>query len=281
MKTTAVVVICAAVFGALLARRARFFSLPPAAIEVVRTSQGAVDLPIRYHDGSLLGAFWLVDVEKAAAVLPKSLEPLVLPGLGAVAGLFLFEYRNTSIGPYGELGLAVQAVRKGSGAGPIGYIIDMIANVLHLYELQWFFEHENSGLYVVTLPVTTSGAKAAGREIWGYNKYLAKVQSDFTDANKASFSLMGELDLTLEQGLALPAPGLPFLTYTEHKGRLVRTKVLVGHTARWGGAVKLSVASGPTADKLRALGIEGGSAPHAVFRTDTLQADLPLGKELL
>ena len=78
--------------------------------------------------------------------------------------------------------------------------------------------------------------------------------------------------------LALPAPGLPFLTYTELKGQLVRTQVLVGHTARWGGAVTLKVKSGKTADKLKDLGITSGSAPHAVFRTDSLQADLPRGK---
>lgn len=265
----------------LLSRRALFFASAPAP-ERVKTSKGHVELPIRYHDGSLIGAFWLVSPEKAAGLLPDSLEPLVLPGLGAVAGLFLFEYRNTSIGKYGELGLTIQAVRKHSGAGVLGYLWDMIANVLHFHEMLSLFEQDDSGLYVVTLPVTTAGAKAAGREIWGYNKYLASTKSDFTDAKRASFELGGELALTLEQGaMALPAPGLPFLTYTELGGQLMRTQVLVGHTARWGGAVTLKVKSGPTADKLKALGIASGSAPHAVFRTDTLQADLPRGKPIL
>ena len=62
----------------------------------------------------------------------------------------------------------------------------------------------------------------------------------------------------------------------------MRTKVLVGHTARWGGTANLEVTGqGPTADALESLGIARGVAPHAVFRTDTLQADLPRGKELL
>jgi len=272
--------------GALLVRRQSFFARPPATIEQVQTSKGAVDLPIRYHNGSLIGAFWLVEPSKAAALLPASLEPLVVPGLGTPAGLFLFEYRNTTIGSYGELGLTVQAVRAGVGAGTslsslFCYLLDMVANVLHFNEaLSLFGEHETSGLYVVTLPVTTEGAMAAGREIWGYNKYLAKTTSDFTDPSAASFALAGELELKLTQGLTLPAPGLPFLTFTERGGSLVRTRVLVGHSARWGGTVELSLAKGPTADKLKALGIASGSSPHAVFRTDTLQADLPRGKEL-
>ena len=190
-------------------------------------------------------------------------------------------YRNTSIGAYGELGLAVQAVRKGSGAGVLGYLWDMVGNVLHFHEMLSLFSQEDSGLYVVTLPVTTEGAKAAGREIWGYNKYIAETVSDFTDPKKASFELRGELEFALEQGsFALPSPGIPFLTYTEGpKGRLVRTRVLVGNTVRWGGTADLRVSlggNGETAKGLQALGM----APHAVFRTDTLLADLPLGQEL-
>jgi len=191
--------------GALLVRRQSFFARPPATIEQVQTSKGAVDLPIRYYNGSLIGAFWLVEPSKAAALLPASLEPLVVPGLGTPAGLFLFEYRNTTIGSYGELGLTVQAVRAGVGAGTslsslFCYLLDMVANVLHFNEaLSLFGEHETSGLYVVTLPVTTEGAMAAGREIWGYNKYLAKTTSDFTDPSAASFALAGELELKLTQ----------------------------------------------------------------------------------
>jgi len=278
--TFEIVLVFGVLAGVLLTRPSRLFAYPPTATETVKTSKGAVELPIRYYDGSLVGAFWLVEPAKAAALLPDSLEPLVLPGLGAVAGLFAFEYRNTTIGSYGELGLAVQAVRKGSGASVMGYLWDLAANVLHADEMLHGFEQLDSGLYVVTLPVTTAGARAAGREIWGYNKYQAKTTSDFTDPQKASFELKGELDLTLEQGFTLPTPGIPFLTYTERKGQLIRTKVRVGYVAQWGGSLHLRIASGPTANKLKALGITTGSAPQAVFRTDSLRADLPLGVPL-
>jgi len=175
----------------------------------------------------------------------------------------------------------VQAVRKGSGASVLGYLWDMVANVLHFHELLSIFEHVNSGLYVVTLPVTTTHAEAAGREIWGFNKYLAETTSDFTDSRRATFELKGELEVKLQQSLiTVPAPGLPFLTFTELNGRLVRTKVLVGHTARWGGVMQMRVVTGQTADKLKSLGIKTGSSPHAYFRTDTLQANLPRGREL-
>ena len=83
---SAVVAAAAAVTSALLARRARFFAqAPPQRNETFATSAGPVELPVRYSDGSLMGAFWLVEETKAAALLPDNLEPLLLPGRNAAA----------------------------------------------------------------------------------------------------------------------------------------------------------------------------------------------------
>ena len=123
---SAVVAAAAAVTSALLARRARFFAqAPPQRNETFATSAGPVELPVRYHDGSLMGAFWLVEETRAAELLPDNLEPLLLPGRNAAAGLFMMDYRNSTLGPYGEVGIGIQAVRKGTGATLIGYLWDI------------------------------------------------------------------------------------------------------------------------------------------------------------
>ena len=62
--------------------------------------------------------------------------------------LYCIEYRKTDIGSYNEVGLTVLAMAPGD---PIA------AN------------------YVVNLPVTTAVANRAGREIWGYNKFVAAI----------------------------------------------------------------------------------------------------------
>ena len=80
---SAVVAAAAAVTSALLARRARFFAQAPRRNETFATTAGPVELPVRYHDGSLMGGFWLVEETKAAALLPDNLEPLLLPGRNA------------------------------------------------------------------------------------------------------------------------------------------------------------------------------------------------------
>ena len=66
----------------------------------------------------------------------------------AVVVVYCIEYRITDIGPYNEVGLTVLA---GAPGDPIP------AN------------------YVVDLPVTTAVANRAGREIWGYNKFVAAI----------------------------------------------------------------------------------------------------------
>ena len=96
---SAVVAAAAAVTSALLARRARSFAQAPQRNETFSTSAGPVELPVRYSDGSLMGAFWLVEETKAAALLPDNLEPLLLPGRNAAAGLFMMDYRNSTLGP--------------------------------------------------------------------------------------------------------------------------------------------------------------------------------------
>ena len=145
---SAVVAAAAALTSTLLARRAKIFAqAPPQRNETFATSAGPVELPVRYHDGSLMGAFWLVEETRAAELLPDNLEPLLLPGRNAAAGLFMMDYRNSTLGPYGEVGIGIQAIRKGTGATLIGYLWDMVANMFHVDEMLSLFEQDDSGMH--------------------------------------------------------------------------------------------------------------------------------------
>ena len=53
---------------------------------------------------------------------------------------------------------------------------DVFAHLYHLPGLLDVFHAERTGLHVVTLPVTTEAAKAAGKDIWGFNKYAPSPQ---------------------------------------------------------------------------------------------------------
>src|SRR5690349_14781366 len=106
-------------------------------------------VPIRYSNARLLIATFLTDLERAGAVLQGTgLFPVPQEDGKAIVGYSCFEYRVTDIGPYNEVALYIVAVKPG----------DMVP-----------------AIYITDLPVTTAFADRAGREIWGYNKYLTAI----------------------------------------------------------------------------------------------------------
>src|SRR5262249_3999010 len=106
-------------------------------------------LPIRYFDVQCLVAAFLTDLDRAAELL-KDTGLLAVPQEDgkAIVLLYCIEYRISDIGPYNEVGLTVLSTAPGD---PI------------------------PAVYVVDLPVTTAVATRAGREIWGYNKFVAAI----------------------------------------------------------------------------------------------------------
>lgn len=233
------------------------------------TSEGGCDLPILYRDGSLLGMFYRVDPALAREVLPDSrVEPFVIFGK-AIVLVASFEYRATSIGPYGEFGIGVVCKKSGSSPSVIKYAMDMIGA-------------KDTGIMVVNLPVTDAGAKAAGIDIWGYPKYVTRITTKFHKAG-VEIGLDGELRITSTQpqSRGLKTKGMPFVTFTTHpSGRLVRTVITFDSDVRWGGAGKTRLkvtGDGPSARTARALGLDQ-RAPSFMFRTDRLRAVLPEGE---
>jgi hypothetical protein len=232
------------------------------------TTEGPVVLPIRYRDASLFGVFFAADLDACRALVgPRSIEPWPLLGRAVVA-LFAWEYRDSSVGAYNEVGLGIQARRRGSTPSLLRLARDMTAD-------------DDQGIWVVNLPVTTQAAFTAGVELWGYPKYVTPIATRF-DEGGARVRLGDELSLSLGRLHGPSLPGLPVVTYTAQRGRLLRTVIDVDHRSRWGtgaGAHLELLGDGPTASSLRALGL-AGKKPLASFRTDTFRARLPAGVDV-
>ena len=134
-----------------------FFEVPRKAVE---TSDGSVELPILYYDVSIIQAFFWCDLDCVAAKLRGTdLAPVRLVTGKALAGIFFFEYRDTTISSYNECGLAVM-VRPETASKPLFPTMD-------------FFRKPDArtfGFYVLDLPVTTESACVAGREFVGISE---------------------------------------------------------------------------------------------------------------
>jgi hypothetical protein len=223
---------------------------------VRRVSAGELSLPIEYHDGSMLTVVTFVPAAAVQALLPtRRLRPLSVRGKAALL-LTAFEYRATSIGPYNELSVAF-LVRP--DAGPLAA----------------------TGAWVHRLPVTTEIALAAGKELWGYPKWVTPITWEHR-ADTLRAGLPGQLAITV-RARRWPAPWLPMPlgTYTIHEGRLVFTPLRVnGHLrlAR-GGAARVEVTGdGEVARALCAVGADRTPPAFALW-CDDLSATLPLGRD--
>jgi Acetoacetate decarboxylase (ADC) len=218
-------------------------------------------LPIRYFDVQCLVATYLTEPEQASSLLKGAGLRAVLQEDGkAVVDLYCIEYRKTDIGPYNEVGLTVLAEAPGD---PI------------------------PASYVVNLPVTTRVANRAGREIWGYNKFVAAI--DVASNGKKFSAVLRDEDSELicsldgERGDSVPEPASDILTFTMHRGRLMKTVIRVLTPSRVSSGHRFSFKVGtskhPMTSNLRALALDR-ACPALIRYSDPFQALLFPGQAL-
>ena len=243
------------------------------------TSQGDVELPIFYDDSTAVLAFFKCDRDRAAALLPaERFLPTLTWYSSALVGLALFEYRSTSIGPYNEVGLAIPALWK-KGPVPRCPATDLFRSV---YTRQ-------VGFHIVDLPVTTAVAHAAGRELWGYPKFVTPI--DFALQKKQLLcrvhdpSKLGNI-MTLKGklGVGVPCPALDLVNFDRLGGRDLRTIIQTrggGHLRRRGTVrLRIGAASHSMADHLHALGLDHAQ-PLAIWVGTRFQSRLNQGAPLV
>jgi hypothetical protein len=252
-----------------------FFQVPRS---VVSTSEGAVALPIMYYDASALYAFYLVDRDAAAAVITNDrLVPALTVGSRALAAIACYQYRDTSVGLYNEVGLAV-CVTADDAKLPAGGWLDMLGSASNP-------EGRTVGMHVLDLPVTTAAANAAGREIWGLPKFVTEISYEkrgrqFScevanpDGGQPVMTLDGKI------GPSVPSRPLSLALYSELDGELLRCTVNARGRTRMAAAPGLRLRTQgighPMAVHLAELGLNGAS-PVGVMWTDHFQSRLNAG----
>ena len=235
----------------------------------VSTSAGPCPLPILYSDASLLTLVYSVDPAVARTVMDsRGFEPLVMFGK-AWAAFCAFEYRETTIGPYGELGVGVFAKRRGTSP-----------SLLRLARDQR--KERDAAILVTNLPVTTANARAAGVELWGFPKYVTGIETTFR-RDSVRIVLEQEFELTMKRGFCVKTRGLPLVLYSVNAAeRVLRTVVETDSVIEWGGAGSVKVkmlGDGPTAKTMRALGLDART-PAVAYCTDGLRSILPAGEDM-
>lgn len=146
-----------------MARRSTYFDGVPQ-IEVPMAGQQG-KLPIFYFDGSAQTAVFPARLKGLRALLPdrRYVPARLAPGIGALA-VSCFEYRDTDIGPYNELGIAVVLDPTPGAPNLPGRAL---LGGLRRGQLHAWVHH---------LPVTTEIARDAGRRYYNYPKFVAGIE---------------------------------------------------------------------------------------------------------
>lgn len=228
-----------------------------------------VNLPIPYYRDDCFMGIFSASYPAVRALLPSAdLHPVVLPNGRAIVAVIAFNYLETGVGSYGEIGIAL----------PCTY--GRLA--LPLLPLALESRYPGWGGFVLHLPVTTLLARQAGRLIWGYPKFIADMA--FTKLPAYQSVRMEEggghiLSLTVRQkGLTL-RDNRPLVTYTARGDDLLRTSVPTRAVYQLGfgaSAGKLELGSHWISDQLRQLEIS--SAPLVTKNYLSRSSLLPVGE---
>ena len=231
-----------------------------------------------FYDASFLLSLFHVDAAKLVDIIGDvDVEPVLDSKGRGMVGLAFYEYRDASIASYNEVGLAAQVVRKGDKSPKFPFI-DMVRKPTSRYSYNYLFH----------LPVTTQSANAAGREIWGFPKFVAEIPLTF-DGSRFDGSVMDPVSgtpiLTYKgsRGTGLSLPGMDLRIYTELDGRPM--EAIVDTSYKWysgtGGSMTLEIgeADHAMAETLRKLDL-GGKKPFLTHMAEGFRSRLNAAKVL-
>ncbi len=245
-----------------------------------QTSQGPFDLPVLYHDVSVRQLMFWVDYEKAVPKLAGTgLMPMELQKGKTMATLIFYNYRRVQdVEPYEEIALAItaelQSGKKGARRIRTIFGIPLIP----------------SGItgYVLELPVTTAQARAGGRELWGYPKFVTQLPFKFYETGFEFGALypggsgpIFTVKADLGKGRGFGMKGFDMVTLSNLDGKILRTVINID--ARFRAylkrpvEIKVGQLKHRFADNLRDLGLEG-SQTALIMCTDAFRSRLNKGE---
>jgi hypothetical protein len=215
-----------------------------------------VGLPVEVRRAAQWGAQYLVPAAAAQRIVsPTGLEVNgPLPGRAVVA-LAVCRYEDTDLGPYHEVavGFVVRPHDAPAGPSPTGRIREFASGAM--------------GVYIHRLPVDQEFSCVAGRDIWGFPKWVTSIDIDEPPAGRpragtgTTVRLVDDgvhvLTLTVAAGGRLRLPSQAPPSYSFADGVLRRTTWTTsaeGTAGRPGGAT-LVLGDHPMADELRSLGL--------------------------
>ena len=219
--------------------------------EEVTHGKATFNLPINYYRDDCFALYFTADTQKLIDLLPsRNLHPLTLPTGRSLYAIAVFNYIDTSIGPYGEVGAIVPVI---DGEKPKTFTVTKAM----LMESSF----PGFGVFVQHLPVTKIEARDAGRGQWGYPKFIASMQFRITPEKFSCKLSEGEqsiLKIKMMRKGIYHRENRSLISYSVKNNSLIKTVVPMKSRKRValypsGSALKLG--DHPVSESIRELGL--------------------------
>ncbi|MFH2066142.1 MAG: acetoacetate decarboxylase family protein [Pseudomonadota bacterium] len=255
-----------------------FFDIPRT---YYTTSHTKTQVPMFFYKMAARIVNYFIDYDR---VVPKlqgtGLKPCRFFKNKAMVSLTFFNYQEVTIGGYDEVVISIMVYPE-SLCEPS----HPLATILLVKKGDWW---RNLGSYVLEMPVTSPAARAAGREIWGFPKFLTTIPYDLS-GNYFEFSVndpdMGQsiVEVKGEMGPGFSTKAFDFVSFNNYEDTIFKVVTEVNGNMKNGICKKIEVKAGPGEHRMtkniRDLGLENAK-PFAIMSSDNLQTCLKPGKPI-
>lgn len=194
-----------------------------------------ITIPVEVREARSWFASFVVSADTVGRIVaPAGLVPARFPGGRTMLSLAFVRYIDGDLDPYHEVAVAFLVSDPAGGKG--------------------------NGAYIHQLPVNQEFTCAAGREIWGFPKFVTPIEiNEELRADRCVLSVDDRMALTMTVRRGVPAPmrSTALDAFSFRDGVLRRTRwELRGSGSRMRpGGVRVELGSGEIADELRSLGL--------------------------
>ncbi|HQB99164.1 MAG TPA: acetoacetate decarboxylase family protein [Methanospirillum sp.] len=245
------------------------------------TSYTRTQVPMFFFNISARYIHYFLDYETAKKKLEGTgLLPCRFFKGKALVSLIFFNYKDVTIGGYDEVTITIMAYPE---------TMEPPKNPLATLLLKkrgdtW----GNMGGYVLEMPVTIPAARAAGREIWGYPKFLTRIPFklegkifefgvDDPETGESIVEVKGEM------GPGLTLTGFDIVSLNNYEDSIWQVIIDVDAKVKNCICKRIEVKPGPSkhrmAHNIRDLGF-ANAKPFIIMSTDNCRAKLNAGRPI-
>lgn len=256
--------------------KSNFFDVPRT---YYTTSYTRTQVPMFFYKMAARIIHYFIDYDRALAKLEGTgLKPCRFFKNKAMVSLTFFNYQEVTIGGYDEVVVSIMVYPEALGEPALP-----IPTILFIKNGDWWGK---LGAYVLEMPVTIPAARAAGREIWGFPKFLTTIPSKLS-GNRFEFQVndpdtnLSIIEVKGEMGAGFHSKAFDLVSFNNYEDTILKIVTDVNGKMKICTCKNIDVKVGPTnhrmAKNIRDLGLET-SKPFVVMSSDFLQTRLNPGK---